>query len=433
MKTLLKRLLFVILFLLPVLLNAQIPRQPKVTITVVPNHNDWQYNTGEKTIFSVKVMYHDSLLKGSQAYYEIGPERMNPAKKGLFSLTGEEFKLDGGTLTTPGFLRCTVSVEFEGRQYKGIGTAGFEPLAIKPTVKTPTDFIAFWESAKAELSKVPLNTKMILLADRCTENVNVYQVNLQNIGNSKLYGLVAIPKKEGKYPAVLEVPGAGVKPYSPDIKLAERGVITFVIGIHGIPLTMDPGVYSDLSNGALKEYWTINLDNKEHYYYRRVYVGCVRANDFLTSLPQYDGNNLAVTGVSQGGALTIITASLDSRVKFLAAGFPALCDITGYLSERAGGWPHLFDKDNLRYHNYKETLETIPYYDVVNFAREVKIPGFYTWGFNDEVCPPTSLFSAYNQITAPKTLKLVLFTGHWTTPEQNVELNDWLIEKLSNK
>jgi len=413
-------------------MKAQVPEQ-MIKIIVSPDHDDWLYKTGEKAQFTVQVFFHLNPLKGVKAHYEIGPEKMEPVKKDSVILDGKPFVLEGGTLSSPGFLRCLVTVDFEGRKYRGLATAGYNPSAIKPSVSLPADFTSFWESAKTELAKVPLNTRMTLIPERCTENVNVYLVNLQNIGNSRLYGIVSIPRKEGKYPAILEVPGAGVRAYSPDINLAERGVITFVIGIHGIPVTMDPGVYFDLGGGALREYWTFNMDNKDRYYYKRVYLGCVRANDFIASLPQYDGTNLAVMGGSQGGALSIITASLDPRVRYLAASYPALCDVTGYLSGRAGGWPHFFDKNNTVYHNTKEKLETIRYYDVVNFAREIKVPGFYTWGFNDETCPPTSMYAAYNLINAPKILLLALETGHWTYPEQNIKVHNWLIDNLTRK
>lgn len=432
MKNLLVKLNLGICLLLTGTLYAQIPEQ-MVKIIVSPDHDDWQYKTGEKVNFAVQVFYHQNALKEVKAYYEIGPEKMEPVKKDSVVLNGKPFILEGGTLSTPGFLRCVVTVDFEGRKYRGLATAGFNPSAIKPTVKQPSDFTVFWESAKAELAKIPVNAKMTLIPDKCTENVNVYVVNLQNIGNSRLYGIASIPKKEGKYPAVLEVPGAGVRSYSPDINLAERGIITFVIGIHGIPVTLDPGVYIDLNSGALREYWTFNMDNKDRYYYKRVYLGCVRANDFITSLPQFDGTNLAVMGGSQGGALSIVTASLDQRVRYLAPSYPALCDVTGYLSGRAGGWPHFFDKNNINFHNIKEKLETIPYYDVVNFAKELKVPGFYTWGFNDETCPPTSMYAAYNQISAPKVLNLVLETGHWTYMEENIKINNWIIEMLTKK
>ncbi len=59
-------------------------------------------------------------------------------------------------------------------------------------------------------------------------------------------------------------------------------------------------------------------------------------------LPEFNGTDVAVTGGSQGGALTIVTAGLDNRIKYMAALYPALCDHTGYLNKRAGGWPHYF-------------------------------------------------------------------------------------------
>ena len=67
---------------------------------------------------------------------------------------------------------------------------------------------------------------------------------------------------------------------------------------------------------------------------------------------------------------------------------------------------------------------------MVNFARQLKVPGIYTLGFNDETCPPTSMFAAYNVIDAPKELFIVPETGHWTFPEQREKLNAWIIDRL---
>ena len=67
---------------------------------------------------------------------------------------------------------------------------------------------------------------------------------------------------------------------------------------------------------------------------------------------------------------------------------------------------------------------------MVNFARQLKVPGIYTMGFNDETCPPTSMYAAYNVITAPKELFVVPETGHWAFPEQGEKLNGWIVSKL---
>src|SRR5690606_33226154 len=252
----------------------------------------------------------------------------------------------------------------------------------------------------------------------------------QNIKNSRIYGVLTVPKGAGKFPAILQVPGAGIRPYSGDLGKAGRGAITLQIGIHGIPIDLAPEVYANLSSGALNGYWNFNVSDKDIYYYRRVYLGCIRAVDFLVSLPQYDGKNLGIQGGSQGGALSIITAALDPRIKYLASMYPAMSDMTGYLNGRAGGWPHIFAGTNLEYYNYPDAIETIGYYDVVNFARILKTPGFYSWGFNDDTCPPTSYYSAYNEIKAAKEVFVVPETGHWTYPEQGKKSDDWLLEKL---
>jgi cephalosporin-C deacetylase len=425
--------LILLLFFLGTAIYSSIaqPTEQRIKVIVAPDHLDWTYKVNEKVKFTISVFQDGNLLKGAKVIYEIGPEKMEPTKKDSAILSAGTISIDGGTMKSGGFLRCIAIAKVGGKQYRSLATAGFDPLSIQPTIENPTDFKSFWDQAKADLSKVPMETKMTLLADKCTENVNVYHVNLQNFRlGSRLYGILCVPKKEGKYPALLRVPGAGTRPYAGDILLAEKGIITFEIGIHGIPVTMDPSVYTDMANSVTAQYFNYNLDNRDRYYYKRVYMGCVRANDFLTSLPQYDGTNLAVLGGSQGGALSIVTAAIDQRVKYLAAFYPALSDVTGYLNERAGGWPHLFDQTNLPFNNTKEKKETVKYYDVVNFARLLKIPGLYSWGFNDETCPPTSMYASYNVITSPKELLLVQETGHWTYTEQRERFNNWLVEKL---
>ena len=101
------------------------------------------------------------------------------------------------------------------------------------------------------------------------------------------------------------------------------------------------------------------------------------------------------------------------------------------MSLRAGGWPHMFTGNYTDWTNKADKIKTVGYYDVVNFARLLKVPGRYSWGYNDEVCPPTSTYSAYNVITAPKTLELFQDTGHWTYPEQGDQMTAWLIEQLT--
>ena len=84
-------------------------------------------------------------------------------------------------------------------------------------------------------------------------------------------------------------------------------------------------------------------------------------------------------------------------------------------------------------HRDEAKIATTRYYDVVNFARRVTVPGLYSWGFNDETCPPTSMYAAYNVITAPKRLMLAYDTGHRTTQEQVDDVDDWLVGELTGR
>jgi cephalosporin-C deacetylase len=408
---------------------AQIPKQ-YLEISVVPDSKDWTYKTGQNVEFSVSITQSGVPISVENVRYVVMAEKMDPIKEGKLNLKEGKAKLEKFTMKEPGFLRCEVYATIDGKEYKGIGTAAFEPEKIKPTVKMPKDFEKFWDEGKAELAKIPIDYKMVHLPEKSSEHVDVYHVSFQNIRNSRIYGILSVPRGGGKYPAILSVPGAGIRPYSGEIAKAMRGAITLQIGIHGIPVDMAQEVYNNLMSGALNGYWNFNNSDKDLYYYKRVYLGCIRAVDFLVSLPQYDGKNLAVQGGSQGGALAITTAALDSRVKYLAAVYPALSDLTGYLNGRAGGWPHVFGPQNIKYYNRPEVIETLSYYDVVNFARILKTPGFYTWGFNDETCPPTSYYSAYNEIKAPKEVFIVPETGHWTYPEQQKKVDDWIFGKF---
>lgn len=414
---------FFIFLIIGFIAQAQ-PSGEYVQVIVTPGKADWTYEIGDQAEFQITVLKNKVPLDRIQVKYSLGPEKMDPWEENAVTLRNGLVLVKAKRFMEAGFLRCHASVEVEGKTYSSYGTTGFSPEQIKPTTTLPTDFEMFWKEAKVELAKVPVNPVLTLLPERCNDKINVYHVSINNV-KGKVYGILCKPKAEGKYPAILHVPGAGIRPY-PGYLTNEEELITFDIGIHGIPVNLDPDVYSNLHGGALNNYNRINLDDKDNYYYKRVYLGCVRAVDFIETLDCFNGH-VAVTGGSQGGALSIVTAALDERIEYLAAMFPALCDLTGYLHGRAGGWPHLFRDE---FTNKPDKVETSKYFDVVNFARFVKVPGFYSWGYNDDVCPPTSMYAAYNIINAPKELHIFKEAKHWAFPEQEKMRLEWLFKKL---
>lgn len=410
-------------------------RAATTQIRVVPDRPGWTYKVGEPAKFRVSIVWDQQPLERVTIKYRVGPEMLDiPEKTAVVPADG--LTIDGGTLPAPGFIRCVVTAEVEGRSYRGVATAGFSPEKITPTQANPPDFETFWNSQKALLAAIPADPRLTLQPDLCTSKVDVYHLSLQSAGPSgnmvsRVYGILCVPKAEGTFPAILSVPGAGVRPYRGMVDLAERGIITLQIGIHGIPVNLPQELYDQLGAGAINGYNTINLDQRDRYYYRRVYLGCIRANDYLVSHPKWNKKQLIVMGGSQGGQLSIVTAGLDPRVTALAANYPAYCDVTGYLHGRAGGWPHMMrgTREGASPHATDSKIATTAYYDAVNFARRLKVPGYYSWGYNDEVCPPTSMYAAYNVINAPKRLLLALEMPHAVTPEQTAKINAWVVQQ----
>ena len=423
-----------------VAIEVPAPADSRVAVTQIrvgPDRAGWTYGLGEPVRFHVSVLWDEQPLPGAKVTVQVGPE-WQPGREFTAEVSAGGLEVDGGSLNQPGFIRCTVTAEISGRTYSQMGTAGVAPEKIVPTQVEPADFDAFWNAGKAALAQFAPEPRMTLMPEACTDKINVYHVSFVTFGYEtkkppRVYGILCEPKAPGRYPAMLRVPGAGVGSYNGQRALAERGVITLEIGIHGVPMNMPAEAYRALDSGILSGYQFSNLDDRERYYYRRVHLGCIRANDFLTSLPNWDGENLLVYGGSQGGMLAIATAALDPRVTGLAAYYPAYCDVTGYLHGRAGGWPHMF-RDRTAGHTTPEKIATTAYYDTVNFARRVKVPGFYLWGYNDRICPPTSMYAAYNVITAPKELVLALEMGHIGLPSEQTEVAEtWLLKQAGVK
>ena len=406
--------------------TAQI-RGNEIRVMVSPDHTDWNYRLNDKCTFTVRVLKAQNLLQNVTVDYELGPE-MYPTevKKGVLLKNGE-LKLQG-TMKTPGFLRCKVTAHVGDRKYEGLATAAYAPEQLQPITEFPADFREFWVKELEGARRTSLQPLMTLLPERCTATVNVYHVSFQtDRWGSRFYGVLCVPKKEGKYPALLRVPGAGIRPYAGDVYTAEQGAITLEVGIHGIPVTMEQSFYDNLMNGALNGYWTFCRNDLRNFYYHRVIIGALRAVDFICELPQYNGQALGVTGSSQGWALSVMTAALDPRVTFCAAVHPALCDHEAFMKKRACGWPHYF-----YYYGAPDAkeLEVVRYYDTASFARCLTVPGWFSWGYNDDVCPPTSMYAAYNAVTSPKELHPYLETGHYWYQEQWDEWLAWLWKQM---
>lgn len=399
----------------------------------VPDHADWLYQIGENAKVEVSFCKY-GIPRDGELKYSIGNDMLQPDKHGSVKLKNGRAVINMGTKKTPGFRDMKLSVSLDGKTYEHHIKVGFSVDKIKPYTQEPQDFRTFWQKNVEELKQVPMFYTKELYKDYCTDKIDCYLVKLQidNMGHS-MYGFLFYPKnaQPGKHPVVLCPPGAGIKTIKDPMRnkyYAENGFVRFEVEIHGLDPRISSETFGEISrafNDRNGGYLANGLENKDIYYMKHVYVGLVRCIDFLTSLPEWDGKNVAVQGGSQGGALAIIAAGLDSRVTQCVANHPALSDMAGYAAKGGtGGYPHFCRQPQIL--SNKDCLNTLAYFDVVNFARYVKAPTYLTWGYNDVTCPPTTSYAVWNTLKCTKESLLTPINEHWTTTETNRGQMEWI-------
>lgn len=399
----------------------------------VPDHADLLYQTGENAKVEVSFCKY-GIPRDGELKYSIGNDMLQPDKHGSVKLKNGRAVINMGTKKTPGFRDMKLSVSLDGKTYEHHIKVGFSVDKIKPYTQEPQDFRSFWQKNVEELKQVPMSYTKELYKDYCTDKIDCYLVKLQidKMGHS-MYGFLFYPKnaQPGKHPVVLCPPGAGIKTIKDPMRnkyYAENGFVRFEVEIHGLDPRISSETFGEISrafNDRNGGYLANGLENKDIYYMKHVYVGLVRCIDFLTSLPEWDGKNVAVQGGSQGGALAIIAAGLDSRVTQCVANHPALSDMAGYAAKGGtGGYPHFCRQPQIL--SNKDCLNTLAYFDVVNFARYVKAPTYLTWGYNDVTCPPTTSYAVWNTLKCTKESLLTPINEHWTTTETNRGQMEWI-------
>jgi cephalosporin-C deacetylase-like acetyl esterase len=384
--------------------TAAFQKDPKQApaIKIICEREDALYKVGEKVVFQI-----DSYVDG-ECDFRLSEDGFKAVNDGGMNLAkGKTYTIEG-TLKKPGFLQLRVTV---GKQ-QYLAAAAVEPTKIEPTAKMPKDFDEFWAAGLKELAKVPIDAKLEHSPKHSDDRVDCYKITLANVEGKRVHGWLSVPKGKGPFPAVLTVPGAGVSGINPDKYHAYLGALSFNIIIHDIPVDETADFYKKLSAGPLANYRDIGMDDRDKNYYRAVILGCARCIDYLFTRDDFNKKDMAVTGGSQGGALTLVTSGLDQRVTLAAPNVAAMCDHSGLAFGRVSGWPHWLqrakDKDKV--------LEVSAYYDAVNFARKFRGKSLHGVGFIDTVCAPTTVYAAFNVHPEPKTMIDSPLMGHGTDP-----------------
>lgn len=437
-KTTMKRMMMIALMAVVTLMAGaeNYPYRSDYLWVTVPDHADWLYKTGEKANIEIQ-FYKYGIPRNGEVTYTVGNDLLETDTKGTVTLKNGRAKINIGTKKTPGFRDVVLTMKLDGQSYTHHVKVGFSPEKIQPFTQEPKDFNTFWQGNLDELAKIPLSYTKEIAKEYCTDKVDCYLVKIPVSRRKQcVYGYLFYPKnaQPGKHPVVLCPPGAGIKTIKEPLRhkyYAENGFIRLEIEIHGLDPRLPKETFDDISrafNSDPTGYLENGIDNRDRYYMKHVYLALVRCIDLLTSLPEWDGRNVAVQGGSQGGALALVAAGLDKRVNLCVVNHPALSDMAGYTEKgRTGGYPHfnrmtgLYTPDN---------ISTMAYYDVVNFARKVKATTYMTWGYNDNTCPPTTSYAVWNTLNCEKESLITPINEHWTSDATEYGQMVWIKKHL---
>lgn len=286
-----------------------------------------------------------------------------------------------------------------------------------PQIHRPADFDAFWRSsideARAlggEASFTPVSGPLV--------GARVFDVRFPGYGADEIAGWLLLPLEGGPHPVVVQYLGYGAGRGLPHEYLpwVVAGYACFVMDTRGQGagwsvggITPDPHGAGPAASGML----TRGIEDPSTYYYRRVFVDAVRAVDAVRRHPEIAPDRVVAAGGSQGGGIALAAAGLVDGLVAALVDVPFLCHFERAVGlTEASPYSEIVRYLSVRRDMTEQAFRTLAYFDGVNFASRATAPALFSVALMDQVCPPSTVFAAYNAYGGPKDITVYPFNGH---------------------
>ncbi|MBI3971818.1 MAG: acetylxylan esterase [Chloroflexi bacterium] len=320
------------------------------------------------------------------------------------------------------------AIDREGRPYDRSDPEGYGTSVTKPE-----GYDGFWQETWDRLQRTPVEPSVELVPLRSTPDVAVYEGHYTSWEGLRIACWYCVPRRPSptggsRYPAIAFMPGyVSEPPLGTGKEWARHGFACVVAAPRGklrSNAVFNPG-YPGLLTHTIVDYQT--------YGYRGFYCDAWRAIDFLLSRPEVDGDRIGVTGSSQGGGLSVVTAAWRREVKVACPGAPYLCGMRDAIN-LTHTYPYEEVNDYLRtYPERREpVLRTLDFYDGINMAPRITCPTLVNIGLVDPTCPPETGCAVYRAVgAAVKELRAYPGEGHSAGRAQHAPLiRAWLCKYL---
>lgn len=292
-----------------------------------------------------------------------------------------------------------------------------ELAAYTSALRMPEDFQAFWSATIAE-ARDAAGEVLIRPAATTVKAIEVFDVTFPGFGGHPIKGWLMLPRQRtGQLPLVVEYVGYGGGRGLPHERLhwAASGFAFFKMDTRGQGSVWSVGDTPDPvgAGASFPGFMTRGILDKSDYYYRRVLTDGVRAIDAMLKQDIFDPTRIGVCGGSQGGGIALAVGGLDPRIAAIMPDVPFLCDFPRALRMAAQN-PYLEVQRYLAQHrdHKARVMETLAYFDGVNFARLANSPALFSVALMDDVCPPSTVYGTFNAYAGPKSIVDYEFNNH---------------------
>ena len=281
----------------------------------------------------------------------------------------------------------------------------------------PDDFDEFWADTLAETRSFDLAVS-VEAHETGLLTIDVYDITFSGFNGQPVKAWLRVPAgATGPLPTVVQFVGygGGRGAAHENLLWASAGYAHFQMDTRGQGSSWSSGETADAHGSGPQSpgFLTRGIESPHSYYYRRVFMDAVRAVDAARSLPVVDSERIVVFGRSQGGGIALATAALVPGLAGVVPLVPFLCDFRR-ASVMTNSDPYSEIGRYLAVHRTRVTQShsTLEYFDGVNFAKRAMAPAWFSTALMDPVCPPSTVFGAFNNYAGQKEITVWPYNGH---------------------
>lgn len=307
-----------------------------------------------------------------------------------------------------------------------------ELLEYNGATPAPSDIDAYWDAAVAEMKAVDPKVEMEKVLDFPT--VECYEMYFTGVQGARIHVRFAKPKNiTQKTGAIVMFHGyrASFPEWMRLLLFAGQGFCVAAMDCRGQAGDSEDvgGVIGNTVTGHIIRGMLESDPTK--LMYRSIYLDAAQLAGIVMQLDYVDENRVYTFGGSQGGALALVCASLEPRVKKTLAYCPFLCDFKKAYELNGVAFSEIQDyfvRRDPRHETEQYVFERLAYIDVKNIVHRINGKVKMLTGMIDQSCPPETQFAMFNQITTEKEYLLYPDHGHADYPEVFDIALKWFIE-----